>query len=97
MPFLVANLLPPPNDLELPIVKLMNHPIYRRFQSNIAALSLIPQVIIKYLPPSWDVATPPTPSILVASPIDPSKQQKEWKRRIKMYCELICHLGYTNS
>ncbi|KAE9411358.1 hypothetical protein BT96DRAFT_1011188 [Gymnopus androsaceus JB14] len=85
-PIILSNLLPPPNDLELPIVKLMNHPTYRKFQSQIAALSLFPQVVIKYLPPSWDVATPPTPSILVASPInDATKQKKEWKRRIKMY------------
>lgn len=85
--YLIANLLPPPNDLELPIVKLMNHPVYRKFQAQIAALSLFPQVSIKYLPPSWDVETPPTPSIMVASPIDDNKQKKEWKRRIKMYCK----------
>jgi hypothetical protein len=100
----LANLLPPPNDLELPIVKLLNHPTYRKFQAHVAALSLIPQVIIKYLPPSWDAETPSTPSVLVASPVDDTKtkQTKEWKRRIKMYrkssclslSRLICH-GYT--
>ncbi|KAJ3883586.1 hypothetical protein F5051DRAFT_363356 [Lentinula edodes] len=84
-PIILSNLLPPPNDLELPIVKLMNHPVYRKFQAQIAALSLFPQVSIKYLPPSWDVETPPTPSVMVASPIDDNKQKKEWKRRIKMY------------
>ncbi|KAJ3806483.1 hypothetical protein F5876DRAFT_91051 [Lentinula aff. lateritia] len=84
-PIIISNLLPPPNDLELPIVKLMNHPVYRKFQAQIAALSLFPQVSIKYLPPSWDVETPPTPSVMVASPIDDNKQKKEWKRRIKMY------------
>ncbi|KAJ4483305.1 hypothetical protein J3R30DRAFT_3284080 [Lentinula aciculospora] len=84
-PIILSNLLPPPNDLELPIVKLMNHPVYRRFQAQIAALSLFPQISIKYLPPSWDVETPPTPSVMVASPIDENKQKKEWKRRIKMY------------
>ncbi|KAF9066170.1 hypothetical protein BDP27DRAFT_1331067 [Rhodocollybia butyracea] len=84
-PIILSNLLPPPNDLELPIVKLMSHPVYRKFQSHIAALSFYPQVLIKYLPPSWDVATPPTPSILIASPLDDKKQTKEWKRRIKMY------------
>ncbi|KIK67308.1 hypothetical protein GYMLUDRAFT_37396 [Collybiopsis luxurians FD-317 M1] len=84
-PIILSNLLPPSNDLELPIVKLMNHPVYRKFQSQIAALSLIPQVIIKYLPPSWDAETPETPSASVASPVDATKQNKEWKRRIKMY------------
>ncbi|KAJ3724616.1 hypothetical protein C8R42DRAFT_701905 [Lentinula raphanica] len=84
-PIILSSLLPPPNDLELPIVKLMNHPVYRKFQAQIAALSLFPQILIKYLPPSWDVETPPTPSVMVASPIDDNKHKKEWKRRIKMY------------
>jgi len=82
----LANLLPPPHNLELPIVKLMNHPIYRTFQAQTAALSLIPQVYIKYLQPCWDAPTPPTPS--VASPVLDNtdvKQRNEWKRRIKMY------------
>ncbi|KAL0563875.1 hypothetical protein V5O48_018185 [Marasmius crinis-equi] len=81
----VANLLPPPHQLELPIVKLMNHPVYRRFQAQVAALSLIPQLYIKYLPPYWE-APPAIPSdetpTLEGSD---SRQQKEWKRRIKMY------------
>ncbi|THV02353.1 hypothetical protein K435DRAFT_775568 [Dendrothele bispora CBS 962.96] len=85
-PIVLSNLLPPPHNLELPIVKLMNHPIYRTFQAQIAALSLIPQIYIKYLQPCWDAPTPPTPS--VANPpaeITGVKQKNEWKRRIKMY------------
>ncbi|KAK7053357.1 hypothetical protein VNI00_003983 [Paramarasmius palmivorus] len=85
-PIILSNLLPPPDQLELPLVKLMNHPTYRTFQAQIAALSLIPEVYIKYLPPSWNTAAPATPSD--ASPSLESaeaKQNKEWKRRIKMY------------
>jgi hypothetical protein len=39
-----GNLLPPPHDLEVPIVKLMNSPAYRAFQARTAALSLFPSV-----------------------------------------------------
>ena len=79
-------MLPPPHDLELPIVKLMNHPTYLAFQVQVAALSLFPYVSVKFLPPSWDAPTPPTPSVEVAE-ISDSKQKREWKRRIKMYCK----------
>lgn len=80
-----ANILPPPHDLDLPIVKLMNHPTYLAFQSQVAALSLIPQVYVKFLPPSWDAPTPQTP--FPGSPIETADTQQinEWKRRIKMY------------
>ncbi|KAG6845893.1 hypothetical protein H0H87_000699 [Tephrocybe sp. NHM501043] len=81
---LLANILPPPHDLELPIVKLMNHPTFLAFQSQVAALSLFPDVYVKFLPPSWDAPTPPTPSVEVAEITD-TQQKKEWKRRIKMY------------
>ncbi|KAF5321209.1 hypothetical protein D9619_001887 [Psilocybe cf. subviscida] len=84
-PIVLSNILPPPHDLDLPIVKLMNHPTYLAFQSQVAALSLIPQVCIKFLPPSWDAPTPQTP--FPGSPIEAvdTQQSKEWKRRIKMY------------
>jgi hypothetical protein len=82
---LEANILPPPHDLDLPIVKLMNHPTYLAFQAQVAALSLIPQVHVKFLPPSWDAPTPQTP--FPGSPVEAAdtQQSKEWKRRIKMY------------
>ncbi|KAG5648527.1 hypothetical protein DXG03_003138 [Asterophora parasitica] len=83
-PIVLSNILPPPHDLELPIVKLMNHPTYLAFQSQVAALSLFPDVYVKFLPPSWDAPTPPTPSAEVADRSD-TQQKKEWKRRIKMY------------
>ncbi|KAG6903022.1 hypothetical protein C0995_007455 [Termitomyces sp. Mi166 len=83
-PIVLSNILPPPHDLELPIVKLVNHPTYLAFQSQVAALSLFPEVYVKFLPPSWDAPTPPTPSLEVAEITD-SQQKKEWKRRIKMY------------
>ncbi|PPQ63492.1 hypothetical protein CVT24_005149 [Panaeolus cyanescens] len=84
-PVILSNLLPPPQDLDLPIVKLMNHPTYLAFQSEVAALSLIPQVHVKFLPPSWDAPTPQTP--FPGSPIESADTQQlnEWKRRIKMY------------
>ncbi|KAG6842178.1 hypothetical protein C0991_001671 [Blastosporella zonata] len=83
-PIVLSNILPPPHDLELPIVKLMNHPTYLAFQSHVAALSLFPDVYVKFLPPSWDAPTPPTPSVEVAENTN-TQQKKEWKRRIKMY------------
>lgn len=83
-PIVLSNILPPPHDLELPIVKLMNHPTYLAFQSQVAALSLFPEVYIKFLPPSWDAPTPPTPSVEIAEVTD-TQTKKEWKRRIKMY------------
>ncbi|KAF9049825.1 hypothetical protein BJ165DRAFT_1454080 [Panaeolus papilionaceus] len=84
-PVILSNLLPPPQDLDLPIVKLMNHPTYLAFQSEVAALSLIPEVHVKFLPPSWDAPTPQTP--FPGSPVESAdtQQLKEWKRRIKMY------------
>ncbi|KJA29032.1 hypothetical protein HYPSUDRAFT_128758 [Hypholoma sublateritium FD-334 SS-4] len=84
-PIVLSNILPPPHDLDLPIVKLMNHPTYLAFQSQVAALSLIPQVYVKFLPPSWDAPTPQTP--FPGSPIETADTQQinEWKRRIKMY------------
>ncbi|KAG7446213.1 uncharacterized protein BT62DRAFT_986815 [Guyanagaster necrorhizus] len=85
-PIILSNLLPPPDNLDLPIVKLMSHPAYKAFQARIAALSLVPQVFIKYLPPAWNCHIPAiTPSVL--SPQEPtdSQMKKEWKRRIKMY------------
>ncbi|KAG6832632.1 hypothetical protein H0H92_014468 [Tricholoma furcatifolium] len=93
-PIVLSNILPPPHDLELPIVKLMNHPTYLAFQSQVAALSLLPAVYVKFLPPSWDAPTPPTPSVEVAELTD-SQQKKEWKRRIKMYLSPVVEaFGY---
>ena len=88
LPFYTANILPPPHDLELPIVKLMNHPTYLAFQSQTAALSLLPNLYVKYIPPSWNAPTPPTPSMGPSEDAE-SKQKREWKRRIKMYCTLF--------
>jgi len=84
-PIILSNILPPPHDLDLPIVKLMSHPEYLAFQSRIAVLSLFPNIYVKFLPPSWDAPTPQTP--YPGSPIESIdvQQQREWKRRIKMY------------
>lgn len=67
----LANILPPPDELSLPIVKLLTHPTYNDYQSQIAALSLYASVFIKFTPPNW--GTPET------------FDKKEWKRRVKMY------------
>ncbi|KAH9054186.1 hypothetical protein EDB87DRAFT_1647814 [Lactarius vividus] len=81
---ILSNILPPPHDLVLPLVKLLTHPTYQSYQSQIAALSLIPRVYLSYVPPSWNAPTPPTPVPGQEAPTA-SKEQKEWKRRIKMY------------
>lgn len=85
---MIANVLPPPHDLELPIVKLLSHPTYQAYQSHIATLSLFPRVYLSYVPPTWNAPTPPTP-LLDRDESTPSKEKKEWKRRIKMYCKLL--------
>src|SRR5438105_4343503 len=83
---MTANVLPPPHDLELPIVKLLSHPTYQLYQSYVATLSLFPRVYLSYVPPTWNAPTPPTP-LLDRDTATSSKEKKEWKRRIKMYCK----------
>jgi len=74
----LSNIVPPPDDLTIPIVKLLTHSSYRDFQSHTAALSLFSNVFVNLLPPSWDSAMP-------SSTEENRKQRNEWKRRIKMY------------
>ncbi|KAH9978806.1 hypothetical protein BGW80DRAFT_1281017 [Lactifluus volemus] len=74
----------PPHDLGLPIVKLLTHPTYHSYQSHIATFSLLPRVYLSYTPPTWNAPTPPTP-LSDQGVATPSKEKKEWKRRIKMY------------
>jgi hypothetical protein len=81
----IANILPPPHDLDLPIVKLLTHPFYHSYQSHIATLSFFPRVYLSYAPPVWNAPTPPIPKDAAVT----SKEKKEWKRRIKMYRELL--------
>jgi len=59
---ILSNILPPPDDFQLPIVKLINHPTYRSYQSRTASLSLYSPIYIKFIPPTWGIATPPTPA-----------------------------------
>jgi len=73
---IVSNILPPPDDLSLPIVKLLTHPSYRNYQAHTAALSLYANVFVAYLPPAWGLPTP-----IQSAPRD----RTEWKKRIKMY------------
>jgi len=84
-PIVLSNILPPPHVLDIPIVRLMTHPTYSDFQSQIATLSLVSQLNVKFLPPDWDAPTPQTP--FPGSPIEANDTQQlnEWKRRIKMY------------
>jgi len=81
---ILSNVLPPPHDLELPIVKLLSHPTYQSYQSHVATLSLFPRVYLSYVPPTWNAPTPPTP-LPDRDAATSSKEKKEWKRRIKMY------------
>ena len=57
-----ANILPPPDDLTLPFVKLLTHPTYRSYQSHTASLSLFANLYVNFLPPAWGAPTPPTPA-----------------------------------
>ena len=80
-----ANILPPPDDLSLPIVKLLTHPSYNDYQSQTAALSLYANVFIKFTPPVWGSPTPAAPE---GEPTSDTFDKKEWKKRIKMYSKL---------
>ncbi|KAI0666628.1 hypothetical protein C8Q78DRAFT_984011 [Trametes maxima] len=97
---ILSNILPPPDSLALPIVKLLTHPVYRSYQGRTASLSLFANLFVNFLPPAWGAPTPPTPP--PAPPAEgegdarseeerekaarlESKEAKEWKRRIKMY------------
>ena len=86
--FTLANVLPPVDDLTLPLVKLLTHPTYRAYQAHTASLSLIPNTYIKFLPPNWHEPTPPTPAPVGGIKPEDSSEKKEWKRRIKMYGKL---------
>ena len=85
--------MPPPDDLTLPIVKLLTDPLYRSYQSHTASLSLFANLFVNFLPPAWGAPTPPTPppppseseeAAEKAARLE-SKEAAEWKRRIKMY------------
>ncbi|KAF9653998.1 hypothetical protein BDM02DRAFT_3107195 [Thelephora ganbajun] len=81
----ISNVLPPVDDLSLPLVKLLTHPTYQAYQAHTASLSLIPNTYIKFLPPNWREPTPPTPAPVGGVKPEDSFEKKEWKRRIKMY------------
>ncbi|KAG2146476.1 uncharacterized protein EDB93DRAFT_1086261 [Suillus bovinus] len=76
----LSNILPPPHDLSLPIVKLLSDPSYRNYQGHSASLSLFPNLYVKFTPPMWN-QTIPGP----ADPASETDQHREWKRRIKMF------------
>ena len=89
--------MPPPDDLTLPIVKLLTHPSYRTYQNHTASLSLSANLFVNFLPPAWGAPTPPTPPPPAAESKESkeaeaekairaeNKEKNEWKRRIKMY------------
>lgn len=80
VPIVLSNILPPPHDLNLPIVKLLADPSYRNYQAHSAALSLFPNLYVKFTPPMWNQTVP--------GPGDPTSemdQHREWKRKIKMF------------
>ncbi|KAI0940457.1 hypothetical protein AcW1_003647 [Taiwanofungus camphoratus] len=74
----LSNILPPPDDLSLPIVKLLTHSSYRDYQFHTAALSLFSNIYINFIPPSWGAQIPSLSE-------ESEKERNEWKRRIKMY------------
>ncbi|KIY53951.1 hypothetical protein FISHEDRAFT_32201 [Fistulina hepatica ATCC 64428] len=74
-PIVISNTLPPPEHKDVALVKLMTDPAYRRYQSQIAALSFIPSLVVKYAPP----ATMPE------STYGDAEAEAEWERRIKAY------------
>ncbi|TFK84119.1 hypothetical protein K466DRAFT_589170 [Polyporus arcularius HHB13444] len=91
---ILSNILPPPDDLTIPIVKLLTHPTYRSYQAHTASLSLFANLFVNFLPPAWGAPTPPTPAPLAdahahadaeKAAADADKLKKEWKRRLKMY------------
>ncbi|KAI8994053.1 hypothetical protein BD414DRAFT_271653 [Trametes punicea] len=91
---ILSNILPPPDSLSLPIVKLLTHPLYRSYQAHTASLSLFANLFINYIPPAWGAPTPPTPPPPSHTESEEAKEKaarleskevKEWKRRIKMY------------
>ena len=103
-----ANILPPPDDLTLPIVKLLTHPTYRSYQSHTASLSLFANLFVNFLPPAWGAPTPPTPAPPSSANAEKAveeanKLKNEWKRRIKMYSaypslpSCSAHLLATNN
>ncbi|KAI0779901.1 hypothetical protein C8Q74DRAFT_1261831 [Fomes fomentarius] len=92
----LTNILPPPDDLTIPLVTLLTHPKYRSYQSHTASLSLFANLYVNFLPPAWNAPTPATP----APPRETEegrndeaeraaraaeREKDEWKRRIKMY------------
>ncbi|KAG2150462.1 hypothetical protein DEU56DRAFT_851000 [Suillus clintonianus] len=80
VPIVLSNILPPPHDLSVPIVKLLADPSYRNYQAHSASLSLFPNLYVKFTPPMWNQPVP--------GPGDPTSemdQHREWKRKIKMF------------
>jgi hypothetical protein len=77
--------------MAMALVKLINHPSYRSYQGRIATISLYSNIFVKFRPPQWGAPTPPTPRVseTLETPSQDAaeKDKKEWKRRIKMYCE----------
>ncbi|OSC99354.1 hypothetical protein PYCCODRAFT_836202 [Trametes coccinea BRFM310] len=90
---ILSNLLPPPDSLALPLVKLLTHPLYQTYQAHIGSLSLFANLFVTFVPPAWGAPTPPTPPPVPAAAEDSkekpqrveSKEAREWKKRIKMY------------
>jgi hypothetical protein len=93
---ILNNLLPPPHDLSLPIVKLLTHPTYQAYQANIATFSLFQNTYVKFLPPDWSSKVgASTDEGELLSP--GNTNDKEWKRRIKMYRAYYSLLCFMNT
>jgi hypothetical protein len=64
-------------------VKLLTHPFDHSYQSHIATLSFFPRVYAPMPPISQDSAV--------------TSKEKEWKRRIKLYGELLGTFSFSPS
>jgi hypothetical protein len=53
----ITNVLPPQSSIDLPIVKLLSHPGYIAYSSHVASLSLVPNTLLKFVPPRWYVVS----------------------------------------
>ncbi|KDQ21889.1 hypothetical protein BOTBODRAFT_50426 [Botryobasidium botryosum FD-172 SS1] len=94
----LKNILPPPQSLSIPTLRLLQDPTYRAYEARTASISLFSNVYVQFLPPRWNAPTPQTPRpATMEIPADPdddgergpgqmdSEEKKEWKKRIKMY------------
>jgi hypothetical protein len=78
-PIVLTNILPPPVDLNMPVVTMMNHPTYMTYRQRVTLLSLFENVHVKLLPPTWI-------SVESANSEGGGRtREKEWKDILKLF------------